>query len=177
MSPPAPGSAPTRVPSTLPRSACRRYFQKSGRMPANTLPIDLPTTASSGFMSTAKRMISEIANMPIIIGMRPMPPSNSVLPNVKRGMAAGLLSPIEATSRPSSSDTKPLSGRSDEMRTAQVRPSRTSQKYSNELKLRANSASAGAATISTAVPNMPPMAENTRPAPRASSDWPLRVIA
>ena len=63
------------------------------------------------------------------------------------------------------------------MNTAHVRPSSTSQKYSNELKRSAISASAGAATISTAVPNSPPIAENTRPAPSASSAWPFFVIA
>ena len=63
----------------------------------------------------------------------------------------------------------PFSGRSDVMNTAHVRPSSTSQKYSNELKRNAISASAGAATISTAVPNSPPIAENTSPAPSASS--------
>ena len=113
--------------------------------------------------------ISEMANMPIIIGIRPMPPSSSVLPKVKRGYAAGLPRPTCATINPSSSITKPLSGRSDVMNTAQVRPSSTSQKYSKELKLSANSASAGAESISTAVPNKPPIAENTRPAPSAVS--------
>ena len=127
-------------------------------------------------MSTAKRMISDIANMPIIIGIRPMPPSSSVLPNVKRGKPAGLESPTDATSSPSISDTKPLSGRSDVMNTAQVRPSSTSQKYSNELNLSANSASAGAA-MSTAVPKSPPIAEKTRPAPSAVSACPFLVIA
>ncbi len=73
--------------------------------------------------------------------------------------------------------TRPLSGRSDVMNTAQVRPSSTSQKYSNELKLSAKSASAGAATISTTVPNRPPTAENTSPAPSACSAMPLRVMA
>src|SRR3954453_11424774 len=63
------------------------------------------------------------------------------------------------------------------MNTAQVSPSSTSQKYSNELKCRAASASTGAATISTTVPNRPPTAENTRPAPSATSASPLRVIA
>ena len=70
-----------------------------------------------------------------------------------------------------------MSGRSEVMNTAQVSPISTSQKYSNELNLSANSASVGAATISTAVPNRPPIAENTRPAPSASSAWPLLVIA
>jgi hypothetical protein len=70
-----------------------------------------------------------------------------------------------------------LSGRSDVMNTAHVKPSSTSQKYSNELNLSANSASAGADAIRTAVPNKPPIAENTRPAPSAVSARPLRVIA
>ena len=137
-------------------------------MPLNTLPSGLSTIFSGGLVSTAKRMISEIANMPIIIGIMPMPPSISMLPNVKRGKPAGLPRPTQATSRPSSSDTKPFSGRSDVMNTAQVSPSSTSQKYSNELNFSANSASVGAATISTAVPNSPPIAEKTRPAPSAS---------
>src|SRR6476659_786568 len=115
--------------------------------------------------------------MPIINGMSPMPPISSTLPNVKRGMAAGLLSPTEATSSPRNSDTNPFNGCSEVRNTAQVSPIRTSQKYSNELNLSANSARVGAATISTAVPNSPPTAENTRPAPSASSAWPLLVIA
>ena len=100
-----------------------------------------------------------------------------MLPNVKRGKPAGLPRPTHATMRPSSSETTPLSGRSDVMTTAQVSPSSTSQKYSNELNLSATSASAGADTMSTAVPNSPPIAENTRPAPSAVSAWPFFVIA
>src|SRR5450759_1883950 len=122
-------------------------------------------------------MISEIANMPIIIGLIPMPPRSSMLPNVKRGIAAGLLSPTHATRSPNISVTKPLSGRSEVMNTAQVKPSSTSQKYSNELNFNANSASAGAASINTAVPNSPPNAEKTKPAPSAVSAWPFFAIA
>ena len=59
------------------------------------------------------------------------------------------------------------------MNTALDRPSTTSQKYSNDENLSATSASAGAATISTAVPNRPPITENTRPAPSAISAWPF----
>ena len=114
---------------------------------------------------------------PIIIGIMPMPPVISVLPKVKRGKPAGLPSPTQATSRPSISVMSPLSGRSEVMNTAQVRPSSTSQKYSKELKLSANSASAGEATMSTAVPKSPPTAENTSPAPSASSASPFRVSA
>ena len=115
--------------------------------------------------------------MPIIIAISPMPPIISVLPKVNLGKPAGLPRPTQATSRPRNKVMSPLSGRSDVMNTAQVRPSSTSQKYSNELKRVANSASAGAARINTMVPNSPPTAENTRPAPSASSAWPLRVIA
>ncbi len=106
-----------------------------------------------------------------------MPPISSTLPKVKRGMPAGLLRPTLAISSPRKSETKPLSGCSDVRKTAQVNPIRTSQKYSNELNFSANSASVGAATISTAVPKSPPIAEKTRPAPSASSAWPLLVIA
>ena len=107
----------------------------------------------------------------------PTPPINSLFPRVKRGCPAGLPSPTQATSNPRKSVNNPFNGRSDVMKTAQVSPSSTSQKYSNELKRIANSANAGAATISTAVPNRPPTAEKTSPAPRASSACPLRVIA
>ena len=117
--------------------------------------------------------------MPIIIGIMPMPtPIISVLPKVKRGCPAGFLPrPTHATSKPRNSVISPFSGRSDVMNTAHVRPSSTSQKYSNELKRNAISASAGAATISTAVPNSPPIAENTSPAPTAGSARPFLVIA
>ena len=107
--------------------------------------------------------------MPIIIGMKPMPPVNSALPKVKRGKPAGFPSPTEATSKPSSSETMPFSGRSAVITIAHESPSSTSQKYSNELNLSATSASAGAAMINTTVPNRPPIAENTSPAPSASS--------
>src|SRR6188508_2443443 len=147
MSAPAPGSAPTSVPSTLPRRIWTGYFLVSPHMPLNTLPSGWSTILSGGLVSTAKRMISEMANMPIMSGIMPSPPIISVLPNVKRGNAAGLLSPTQAIRRPSSSETNPLSGRSDVMNTAQVRPSSTSQKYSYEENLSANSASVGAATI------------------------------
>ena len=51
---------------------------------------------------------------------------------------------MQLISRPNSSDAKPLSGLSVAMNTAQVNPSSASQKYSNEEKLIANSASSGA---------------------------------
>ncbi len=63
------------------------------------------------------------------------------------------------------------------MNTPQVSPRQTSQKYSNELKLSATSASAGAEVTSTMVPRVPPIAENTTPAPSASSPCPFFVIA
>ncbi len=53
MSAPAPGSAPTSVPSTLPRRICSGYFFVSAHMPLNTLPIGWSTIFSGGFVSTA----------------------------------------------------------------------------------------------------------------------------
>ena len=50
----------------------------------------------------------------------------------------------------------PFSGSLPAMKMAQVKPSITSQKYSKELNFSATSASAGAATISTSTPKMPP---------------------
>ena len=113
--------------------------------------------------------------MPIISGMSGMPPINSLLPKVQRGAPAGFSSPTHEISRPSSREITPFRGSEPAMNTAQVKPSITSQKYSNELNFSAISASAGAATMSTATPKMPPSTENTRPAPRASSARPERV--
>ena len=85
MSAPAPGSAPIAVPSALPRRICSGYFLASAHWPAKTLPTFSTHQLAGGCVSTAKRMISEIANMPIIIGIMPMPPVISALPKVKRG--------------------------------------------------------------------------------------------
>ena len=48
---------------------------------------------------------------------------------------------------------------------------------SDELKFNAKSANAGAAKISTTVPNKPPTAEKTSPAPKAISACPFLVMA
>ena len=81
-----------------------------------------------------------------------------------------------AMNSPISSETTPLTGASVEMKTAQLSPKQASQKYSAELNLSANSASAGAEKASTAAPNSPPIAEVTRQTPRASSASPFPVI-
>ena len=177
MSAPAPGNAPTAVPNTLPRRIWTGYFLANSHWPAKTLPIFSTTNSAGGLVSTTKRMISEIANMPIIMAIMPIPPVISALPKVKRGKPAGLPRPTQATKSPSSSVVTPLSGWLDVMKTAQVRPNKTNQKYSNELKFKAKSASAGAATISTKVPKSPPTAEKTKPAPSANSACPFLVIA
>ena len=142
-----------------------------------TLPTFSTTNSAGGLVSTTYRMISEMANMPIIMAIMPIPPIISALPKVKRGKPAGLPRPTQATKSPSSSVVTPLSGWLDVMKTAQVKPNKTNQKYSNELKFKAKSASAGAAKIKTTVPNSPPTAEKTKPAPKASSACPFFVIA
>src|SRR5437667_343789 len=142
-------------------------------MPLNPLPMRVWAISQGWSMVATLRMISDTANMPIMIGISVRPPASSALPKVKRGNPAGLSSPTEATSRPASSETMPFSGFASARNTALARPSTTSQKYSNDENLSAISASAGAAAISTAVPNSPPMTENTSPAPSASSPCPL----
>ena len=96
---------------------------------------------------------------------------------MNRGNAAGFSMPTVAIRSPMSRDASPFSTLSEAMKIAQVSPSRTSQKYSKELKLSATSASKGAAVTSTMVPKMPPITENTSPAPSTISACPLRVIA
>jgi len=175
MSAPAPGSAPTAVPSAEPRTSCSGYFFTSAHMPAKTLPKGRSTASTGRSRLVAKRSTSDTANMPIISGISGMPPISSALPKVQRGAPAGFSSPTQASSRPSSSDTAPFSGSAPAMKMAQVKPSITSQKYSKLLNLSATSASAGAATISTTTPKMPPSTEKTRPEPSATSARPLLV--
>ena len=175
MSAPAPGRAPTAVPSAEPRSNASGYFLIRPHMPLKTLPKGRSTAISGRSVEQAKRSTSETANMPIISGMSGMPPINSLLPKVQRGAPAGFSSPTQEISRPSSRAITPLRGSVPAMNTAQVNPSITSQKYSKELNFSAISARAGAATISTSTPKMPPSTENTRPAPSASSARPERV--
>ena len=146
-------------------------------MPAKTLPTSIFAISQGSSMEVALRRISETANMPIIIGISVRPPASSALPKVKRGYAAGLSRPTADTRSPMRSETKPFSGSPTAMKTAQVRPRSTSQKYSNVPNLSATSASEGAATMSTAVPKSPPITEKTSPAPSAASPWPFFVIA
>jgi hypothetical protein len=144
-------------------------------MPAKTLPKGRSTAITGLSTPTAKRSTSLMANMPIISGISGMPPASSALPKVQRGAPAGFSRPTQEISRPSSSDTVPFSGSVPAMKMAQVKPSITSQKYSKLLNFSATSASAGAATISTSTPKMPPSTENTSPEPSASSARPLLV--
>ena len=109
--------------------------------------------------------------------MTSMPPSRSSTPKVKRGVPAGFSMPTQATSSPSSMEAMALTGEDRATSVAHMRPSKASQKYSKVEKLKANSASAGAMTISDRVPTMPPSALNHRQMPSASSGCPLRVIA
>ena len=84
---------------------------------------------------------------------------------------------MQAISKPSSSEIDAFNTLALPMNTAPAKPNTTNQKYSNELKFSATSARVGENRIMTMVPNRPPIAENTRPAPKAVSAWPLSVIA
>src|SRR5215212_2772110 len=177
ISAPAPGRAPIATPITEPRMKFTQYFFQTPQTPVKILPILPPITAPCSSIDTTPRSSSEIANMPIIAGMKLMPCNNSTLPKVKRGYPAAGSMPMQLINRPNKSDAKPLSGLSVAMNTAQVRPSRASQKYSNDEKLIANSASSGANRIRSATPKSPPITENTRLTPRLRSSCPFFDIA
>jgi hypothetical protein len=78
---------------------------------------------------------------------------------------------------PMNSESRPFSGSPVPMKTAQVSPRQASQKYSNDEKLIATSASAGASTIRTSTPKMPPRTEKTRFTPILRSSWPFFIIS
>ena len=175
MSAPAPGSAPTSVPSALPRRICIGYFD--GQRPhalehvADRLVDDHAPAAS-----VSTDVADDLRDREHADHQRDQADAAEQLGAAEgeaREAPPGCRGRRRRSAGRGSSVTRPFSGRSVEMNTAQVRPISTSQKYSNELNFSANSASAGAATISTAVPNRPPTAEKTSPAPSASSAWPL----
>ena len=131
------------------------------------------TPPRSGRRPTTPRSSSETANIPIIAGMKLMPCRSSTLPKVNRGKPAAGSMPMQLMASPSSSDATPFSGASVVMKIAQVNPSSASQKYSNDEKWMANSASAGAQTMRMATPTSPPITENTRLTPEVEVELAL----
>ena len=123
------------------------------------------------------RRISETANIPIIAGINPTPPRSSVDPKVKRGKPVVTSMPMTAMESPISSETSPRSFESPDTKTAQLRPSAESQKYSNVEKPSATSASPGASAASTTVPKTPPATEKARFVPSTYSARPCRTSA
>ncbi len=113
--------------------------------------------------------------MPIMAGMKEMPPASSLEPKVKRGVPISGSRPTCAMKRPRSSERTPLAIPPVETSAAHERPSTASQKYSNEEKLSANLASAGAATIRTQKPISPPMQAEVIEMPMASPALPCFV--
>ena len=110
------------------------------------------------------------------MGMSSIPLINSFIPKVKRRWPAGFSKPIHAINKPSNKDMQALRTLVLPINTAPAKPRTTNQKYSNDENFNAISAKAGEKSTITMVPNKPPMAENTKPAPRAISAWPLSVI-
>ena len=105
------------------------------------------------------RSTSETANIPMSAGMKWIPPSSSIDPKVKRGWPETTSKPTVDTVRPTSNDATDFTRDRADMKTAHVRPSVASQKYSYELNCSANSASTGAAIDKTTAPTRPPSAE------------------
>ena len=91
------------------------------------------------------------------------------MPKVKRNIPAGFSKPIQAMSKPNSKEIQAFKTLVLPMNTAPAKPSTTNQKYSNEENFNAISANPGENNTITIVPNKPPMAEKTRPAPKAIS--------
>lgn len=165
------------VPVRLPRSCCGQYFVSSRPQPLMGLPMEVCFTSQSRAPDAMVRITSDMANRPIMAGMKSMPPKSSGEPNVKRGSPPGLSIPTWAKNRPRNSEISPFTGEPAPMKMAQASPKSASQKYSNEEKPSATSASMGAARMRMRVPNSPPRAENSTFAPSAVSAWPLRVMA
>ena len=146
-------------------------------MPVNSAPTFSCTSAPVAPGVPALRSSSDSAKAPIMVGIMLMPDIRSTLPKVKRGCPATGSMPTVPTPRPISSDTRARTLGPLLISVAQLRPRQASQKYSNDEKLSAASASSGANAIRHTTPTSPPSTENTRLAPRFSSSWPLRAMA
>ena len=171
MSAPAPGWMP--IGGAERAAAQRSATDTSSSAPTcrwNTLPI-LSAANTTAAASAGRRG----AGSPRPRTCRPSsgsattPPSSSALPKVKRGMRARVVQAdagdqqARAAARPSPS----ACSTADEHRAGQTR-ARRARKYSNDAELESRPRPAPARrAISTAVPNRPPIAENTRPAPSA----------
>ncbi len=127
-------------------------------------------------MLVTPRSSSEMANMPIIAGMKLTPCISSTEPKVNRGKPAAGSMPMVPRPRPRKSEAKPFSGSLVARNTAQVSPRAASQKYSKLEKASANSARAGAARTRMATPMRPPRTDVTRLVPRLRSSCPFRPI-
>ena len=107
--------------------------------------------------------------MPTIMGISSTPLMSSFMPKVKRGKAAGFSRPMQAINKPNNKEMLAFKTLVLPMNTAPASPSTTSQKYSKDENFKAISARPGENSTITTVPNKPPMAENTSPAPKATS--------
>ena len=85
--------------------------------------------------------------------------------------------PTVDINKPSIRAIAPLTMEPEETTTAELRPRTASQKYSKEVKLMANSAKRGAATIKHIAPKTPPMAEQVTPTPSTCPAFPCFVRA
>src|SRR5690606_41608497 len=99
------------------------------------LPTALGAPSVAPVPAMTVRSTSEIAKMPIITGMKSMPASISVEPNVRRGIPAGLLRPTEDTVKPMKRLSSPRAGFEAHINTAQVRPSRENKQHTGDHNL------------------------------------------
>jgi len=164
------------TPIPEPRRKLNQYLRKTPPTPLKTWPTRWVTASLVVCMLVTPRSSSEMANMPIIAGMKLTPCISSTEPKVKRGNPAAGSMPMVPRPSPRKSEAKPFTGSLVARKTAQVRPRAASQKYSKLEKASANSASAGAASTRMATPISPPRAEVTRFVPRLRSSCPFLPI-
>ena len=116
---PKPGMAPMMVPSMEDRKRTGTQLLNSGQETRLSSGLDENQTASpdrSSVLSFIWRNTSETAKKPINIGIRPMPSSNSGLPNVNRSLAVIGSRPIMPITTPSNIAMMPFqAGRLDNM--------------------------------------------------------------
>ena len=115
--------------------------------------------------------------MPIMAGMKLMPCSSSTRAEGEARIARRRVDADAADGEPEQQRDEALERvvGGDEDRAGQAEAA--SQKYSNDEKLIANSASTGAQTMRMTTPTSPPSTEKTRLTPRLRSSWPFFDIS
>jgi len=173
---PAPGSTPTRKPTSEPLAKAKRQSRRSAsvgrrlRNPRGTGSVR-PASGVSMLASTSPR-----ANTPIATTTKSMPDSSSSWPKVKRDTLVKRSVPMPASHRPTSIESSALTSERPASSTTSARPSDIRPKYSGELNDSAKRATGGATSISPTTPTVPATNDEIAAMPSAAPARPLRAI-